>query len=753
MRPEADWNSDLTPAEGTQFDLKRIVLGRKWLLILCVALGVAGGHYQLSKQPEVYSSTGQILLKRTHQAISVEGLTTVAVKDPLEEHLELIRKGRIVEGAARRLLDSENPVASLVAYGEAPALAAAISRRLSVVRPNPKTDFVNITYTSGNQAECQPVVNAVIEAYEEYLTEDQQRSSSTMVSRVEEAQRVLDGDLRRKREEYRQFRARTSLVLNGNQGKNLHHERALGIEAERRLLLLRETEIKAELQAIESAKRRGTSLDVLRLLADQLSTKNASRTGSSAVASAGQSGLLGQLTPLYVEEALLKDKFGPNHPDVKAISKRIEVMKGLLSPTGESTASSPSDFLDLYVKALEEELRVVVEKGTRLTALYLQEQAAARSLGEEETLNAEMLDDIQRTQQLYDQIVQKLEQVNLVKSNDNYALERITPPGPGRISPPNPQQYYAMGGLAGLFAGMFLSFLLELSDRGFRSPAEINQFLNLPVIGHIPQISSERGSKIVKDKSLDPNLAVFQRPKSRVAEAFRGVRTALMFGLKDKTHSVIQVTSPDPSDGKSTLASNLAASLAASGKRVILIDCDLRKPKQHKLFSFDLSLGVTAVIAGQQTIEEATRETPVENLWVMTAGPRTDHPGELLLKPEFDQLLQTLKQKYDFVIVDTPPILPVTDSAVIGPKVDGVVVVFRVSKYSKPHATQAVQQLEMVDARVLGIVVNGVAESAGYSYGGGGYGYQYRYGGNYGRYEYRERENPREPRLEQRIAN
>ncbi len=755
MAPESDWQAESSPSGTSNFDLKRMLWGRKWLLLICAAVGAGLGYYQFTKEPEVFSSSGQVLLKRAQTAIPVEGMIEYGAKDPIDEHLELIRKGKILEGAVARLNALEEKVPTIEGLGSPERMAAVIGGRLHASRPNLKTNFIHISYTSPVQAECQPVLQAVFDSYEEYLSQDQKESSQNLIVQIEDARRVQGIDLAQKREAYRLFRASTSLLLNGEQTTNIHQERALKIENDRSLLMVQESKLKAQLNALDSAIRRGASIQALEIVAEQLKARSASAGAGAGTASSGLASMASQLLPLEVKAELLMKKLGAGHPQVQQIRSEIEIMRRLIAEENGITNNSatPRDAITIYTESLEEELRVIGEQQRTLTARFLEERTAARALDEEERLNREMADDIQRTQDLYDQIVKKLDQVSLAKANDNYSIEDISPPSVGYKTGPDQKRFLSMGGLGGLIAGLFLSFLLELSDRSFRSPGEINHFLGINVIGHIPLINSERGSKIVKDPTVDKNLAVYQRPKSHVAEAYRGVRTSLMFGLKDKSHTVIQVTSPDPGDGKSTLSANLAAALASSGKTVLLIDVDLRKPRQHTIFNYKLADGgVTCVIKGDKTIDDVAHKTSVENLWVMTAGPRVDNPGELILNPRFVEMLDAAKAKYDFVVVDTPPVLPVTDAASIAPKVDGVVLVFRITKQSKPHAMQALHGLEMVGANMLGIVVNGVGGSSGYSYGNGEYGYRFG-GGIYGGYGYGDNGESRRPKqLDQRVT-
>ena len=241
---------------------------------------------------------------------------------------------------------------------------------------------------------------------------------------------------------------------------------------------------------------------------------------------------------------------------------------------------------------------------------------------------------------------------------------------------------------------------------------------------------------------MEPVIVTHLRPKSVEAEAYRGVRTQLYFSTQGAGHQVIQITSPNPGDGKSTLAANLAVSIAQSGKRVILMDCDFRKPRVHKIFHIDKpDVGLAAVITGDCDLGTAIRTSEIENLFILPCGPRPQNPAELLTSPEFQTVIDQLRALYDFVIIDTPPVLAVSDPAVVAPRVDGVLLVFRMTKKARPTAERAREQLAALGANVLGVIVNGTGRSKedGYGYGYGynyGYGYQYQY-----QYEYEYADN------------
>ena len=195
-------------------------------------------------------------------------------------------------------------------------------------------------------------------------------------------------------------------------------------------------------------------------------------------------------------------------------------------------------------------------------------------------------------------------------------------------------------------------------------------------------------------------------------------------GLRRPT---LMVTSANPGDGKTLLAANLAISIAQSGRKVLLLDGDLRRPRVHQLFGVNVEVGVSSVVSGQVDPPEAVQQTAVENLSVVACGPLPVNPAELLTAPEFEQCLQYYREQFDFVIVDCPPLLAVADPCIIAPLVDGVILTVRIARDRRTQVLRSKELLEGVNANVLGVVVNGADTVTEGGYGYGRYGY-----GNYG---------------------
>ena len=213
---------------------------------------------------------------------------------------------------------------------------------------------------------------------------------------------------------------------------------------------------------------------------------------------------------------------------------------------------------------------------------------------------------------------------------------------------------------------------------------------------------------------------------SAAAETFRMVRTNLAFMSQDKPLRSLVVTSALPLEGKTTVATNLATTLAQFGRSTLLVDADLRRPRVHRVFNFDRSLGLTSMMMGDATLREAVRATKVDGLSVLPAGPIPPNPSELLHSNAFGQLKDDLLLQYDWVIFDSPPMGAVTDAAVLGPQVDGVLLVVRAGKTTRDSILSAQKQLASVSARLVGSVLNDIdVRMRGPSYGRNSYRYRY----------------------------
>jgi len=272
-----------------------------------------------------------------------------------------------------------------------------------------------------------------------------------------------------------------------------------------------------------------------------------------------------------------------------------------------------------------------------------------------------------------------------------------------------------------------VAVLLDRLDDSVRSPDEIAEQLNLPVLGMIPAIRPDEAERIPGSATME-RLVTHANPRSPVAEAYRSLRTNLAFARARDDLKALVLTSPGPADGKSTTVANLAITFAQQGQRTLLVDADLRRAVLDKTFSVPRSPGLTEVIIGETTLAAAVNATAVPNLFVLGSGHLPPNPSELLGSAAMRAVLTEAKERFDVVLFDSPPLLAVTDAAVLATMVDGTVLVVRMGSTARQAVRRALAQLQAVRGRVLGSVMNDVDLRRSSYYGGYGYAYYAYYG-------------------------
>lgn len=734
-------------------NLLRVAWQRKSLILLGLVAGLVLGALYYAQCVPVYQSGTQVLVvKKRPDVLPIEGsrMSYSAYEDYLATHMVLIRSPVIVGRAVKK-----HNLGSLKSFEGQGDPTGAIIGSITAARDQKDAygmynNILNISYKGIVPEDCGTILNAVVDSYKDFLEETYRNVSEDAVQLITKAQKVLEKDLAEKQEAYRKFRLETPLLWKGKDGTNIHQERLSNIEAKRSALLVRQAELRGRLKAVEDALKAGRSrAELVQLLYDP--SKSTSPTGP-ALPNAHED----DLVKLRLEIEVLRQDYGPDHPLVKSTAKRINVLEGFL--LGQANARSGlgddkgkggnlrlQDPVEYYVQSLRHELQDLRTQDETLTALFKEENDATQKLIKDELQETMLREDIAQTKQLYDSIVKSLQQIDILQDFGGYDAKVISPPGRGFKVEPKQFPIFSMAAFLGLLGGVGLAYLAEISDKSFRTPEEIRRRLGLPVVGHIPFLRQDDSAEVgAEGAALDPVLVAFHRPKSTESEAYRGVRTALYFSTRGEGHKVIQVTSPNKSDGKSTLAANLAISIAQSGKRTILLDADFRKPRQHKVFGLSPKIGLASLVAGEVELPEAVQESGVPGLSLLPCGPIPPNPAELLTSPRFKEVLDLIREQYDFVLVDTPPVLAVTDPCVVAPRVDGVLLVVRVSKNGRPHAERAKEILATLGAKVLGVVVNGVGKQGGYygygygsyRYGYSPYAYNYGYGYGYGNESY-----------------
>lgn len=288
---------------------------------------------------------------------------------------------------------------------------------------------------------------------------------------------------------------------------------------------------------------------------------------------------------------------------------------------------------------------------------------------------------------------------------------------PTAPSSPNIIMNTMVGGMIGLFFSVIVSILWEIIDANVKNQEDLNKKYSLPVLGSIPDFNTDNNKQIKANKLLAKIGIGKKNPKLHssiiankfvVTEAYKALRTNLRFTLRGDSCKKIIISSPTPDDGKSTTSANLAITIAQTGAKVLLMDCDLRKGRLHKLFNIKNVRGVTNALSNMISEKDAIYKTSYENVELMPTGTIAPNPTELLASIQMEELIKKLEKLYDYIIIDTPPVNVVSDVLSLIKLVDGIMIVVKENKTSHPNISGAISKLKFVDANILGFVMNGV---------------------------------------------
>ena len=272
--------------------------------------------------------------------------------------------------------------------------------------------------------------------------------------------------------------------------------------------------------------------------------------------------------------------------------------------------------------------------------------------------------------------------------------------------------------IVGLFGGVGFAFFMEALDNTIKGDEDVNRLADWAFLGYVPFMRMKKG------ESLD--LLVHNKPKSALSETYRTIRTGLLFSSTVE-HPVkcVSLTSPGEQEGKSTLVCNQAIAMAQNHKNVLVVDADMRKPRLHQTFNIGIEKGLSTYLSGQTTFEEIVNKTDIENLTVIASGPHPPNPSELLASHKMEQFLTYAKTRFDYIFLDTPPIMVVTDAVILSKIVDGTVIVLESGKTSRKVVSMLGAKLRAANARIIGFIINKIKAQSG------DYEHYYRY---YSRY-------------------
>jgi polysaccharide biosynthesis transport protein len=727
-----------TPGQVNFFDVVR----RRWFLILMLMVigGFAGYLYQTQRAP-IYQASCRVLVERKQNNLPLDVLTALgSASSPMDQllltHMEIIRSPMVLSEAAK-----DTRLASLSIFSGKGDIASTILYGMSVNRPKTRENVVipnvlELNYRCEEQREAPIVLEAVLKAYQDYVNRTEMSSDTELVTVLQKTQETLAGQITTAQTAYDEFtkkarewaRLRGVTLIRDEKGDYTSLDQQFMLQTEQQLRTLRTDEERnnSKIAKLEELKKKGGDIrgTVELMMARQLDNGFA-----NAPEFAGM--FEGEMMRLKMQENDLKQTLGEDHPRIKTIRESMKILEEAEKKKKEEVqqrwASRPKqptkNIVEDYMGFLRLEGDTFRDNQTRLMGIRNELKPKVDEFLAYQDQDKRLRDNIKSKTELFQVMVKRLEEIKLGRNEGTIRTQVMSPPAPAGEVAGLIFRAILVGAVLGFLLGFGISYLAEVADKNFRTPEEVRQTLGVPIMAHIPPLPQSDKRDKSKPKKLHKSLAAIHSSKSLAAEAFRGVRTGLYFSTKNESHKAIQITSPEPGDGKTTLTTNLAIAIAQSGKRVLLVDADMRRPRVDKLFSLLNNQGLSTVLDGKtDLIDSIVAIDDVPNLSILTSGPTPSNPSEQLTGERFAEVLETCKGRYDIVLVDTPPLLPVTDAAVVAPRVDGVILALKLAKNARIQAVRAMEILSNINCKVLGVVVNGKPDRHGY--------------GRYGRYGY-----------------
>jgi succinoglycan biosynthesis transport protein ExoP len=757
---------------------------RKGLLVFGLLIGLGAGALYYFQAKRIYRSEVLILVERKDANLAAGGTEgsdferNAMNEDLLSTQMEILRSRRVVTDAIEAHGLATLP--SIVAEKKKDQDAADyIIDQLSVTRGGEgqaKTAHVLCArFECTSRPDADQVLGAIVESYRKFLGDTFQVTSQEAVKLIGEAEDHLKNELQAAEDAYQTFCLASPLLVNDDSTTNLAQESLKTIDKKLTESRLAYAETKARLAVIDEQLSRPeaseyTNADLLALLSKDEAVRigymvDATRQDLTSDRLTREIPLLTEthraekstLLTLELKLTELLQKYGPGHPQVKDTRAEIERAREILdegksgvTATVRTEKLTPAELLRAFQESLRHDLADLEKRIADLDQQAEEQREIAKELSGYMVRANTLKSDVERKQKIYDVVLERLRDINLVKDYGGYLTEVISPvQSAQKFVSPILWLTLSLGGVGGLCIGFGLAYLVDFADRTFRSPEEVRRTLRLPLLGHVPALPGppKNGKRMHATNgdaasSIDRSVVTYHYPQSWEAEAFRGLRTSVTFAGRGASHQVIQITSPNPGDGKTTITANLAVAMAQAGKRVLLVDCDLRNPRVHKLFGLNNTLGLADCLTGDAEPFDAIHSTEVEKLWVMPRGALPPNPSELLTSECFVQLLQTVRQQYDCVLLDSPPVLAVSDPCIVAPRADGVLLAIKTSKNGIVPAVRAREMLASLEAHLIGVVVNRCEGRPSDEYGRhvtGVYGYVY------GKEYYSEKANDKAP--------
>ena len=704
--PSRQESTVLEEAAGGLVNLGK-ALRKHWSMVFAAFL-IGGGVALLyaKTQPRIYEAVAMVEINpHVAQPLGNKGDENLDMgfffdsREYYETQYKIIDSDRVLSAVARDLgLAHDADFMGLPSTStETPSVETATLalRKHVVVEPIKYSRLVLIKVEDTKPKRAAQISNAIASAYLDQNLQNALTATSDAVAWLNGQVDHIKQDLEGNENALYDFKQKNDLPSTSiNEASNM-----LRVELQEFDMVLTHTRTKRQ----ELEARAAELSDVSAESPDQL-------PASELLASSYLGGLRSQYQEAFKERlAMLAAGKGENHPVVRQLDEKISETRGAL--LGEVKNIQGAVERDLAIVKREEAGEAMLFEGARRRAVDLNMKEIEyhrldRNRDENEKLYGMLLEHMKQAD------LARMMRVNNIRVVDTANEPRIP------VRPRVPLEL-AIGLFAGLLLGLAGAWTREQLDSSIKLPSDVEDKLGVTCLGLLPEFNEDeaaarsrrrkrRRSTVSAPPTKLAELVVHARPLSGIAEAARSIRTNLMFMNPDRPAKRLLVTSAAPSEGKTTVACTIAIAFAQGGQRVCIVDCDLRRPRLHRIFDRSGDGGVTNVLVGEATIDAVAKPTMVDNLWCIPSGPTPPNPADILQSDRFRRFLEDLTQRFDRVVIDSPPAVAVTDAAILSTLCDGTIFVVRAFKTSKHLSGQGLRSLRDVDAPVLGAVLNSV---------------------------------------------
>lgn len=687
-------------------------LWRSWPWILAaLALGVVVSGLYTTRERKIYRSSSTLEIDPSPPrplGSDVKTVVDVAAgsywvnREYYETQLRIITSSGVGMEVVRRLNLHREPafIENLPAGAKPPRREIPLDTAFRVLRgrisvePIKNSRLVVVHVEDANPARAQRILSMVLDTY---LEQNIDRALAAATSSAE----WLGGQLGTLKDEL------DASELNLHEYKKSHSILSVSLDEQTNMLRREMTELNDQVTRVRA------QIEVINARFNELKKIKPDDPSDVSASELLGSPALQSLRGHYVEArtarlSLMAMGRGENHPEVRSTLAREELLRSELLNEVRNVQFS-----------VEHDLAAARQAAAGLMGLFLAAEKRALDLNLLEIEYRRHEREKVNTEKLYTLVLERTKEADLTRMMRFNNLRVIEPPAmPVAPIRPSLPLNLATGAALGLLLGFLAAVVRERLDRTVKSGAVVEE-LGIPFLGSLPHVNddggvsgygkrSRRRSRLhpVDDTALE--LVVHARPKSGAAEACRAIRTSIRFSSPDRPYQCMLVTSAGPAEGKTTVACCIAVSMAQAGQRTLILDCDLRRPRLHKVFGVGNDRGTTNSVIDPSTLDESIYPTQVENLFVLPSGPHAPNPADLINSERFAEFIQGLRKRFDMVLIDSPPLLPVTDAAILSTRVDGTLLVIRSERTLRDSVARAGRTLRDVGGRVVGAILNGL---------------------------------------------